>query len=160
MADEILRIASNIRRKTPNMKNIKTFIALAVSLGFSAIGTSVLAQSTNPTPPVVVEPGKVPIPADIKALIAKFEADRSAFLTEQKALWAKLKNATTEAERQAIRQDLQDNREDFLAEQKQIRQDLKHELEELKGKLNNAELARLINEIKQIVESHNHHGRS
>lgn len=141
------------------MKHIKTLIALAVWLGFSALGTSVLAQSTNPTPPVIVEPGKVPIPADIKVLIAKFEADRSAFLTEQKALWAKLKDATTEAERAAIRQDLQDNRAEFLAEQKQIRQELKHELEELKGKLNNAELARLVNEIKTIVEEHNHHGK-
>jgi hypothetical protein len=142
------------------MKNLKTSLALAVWLGFSIFCTSALAQSTNPAPPVVVEPGKVVIPPDIKALIAKFEADRSAFLTEQKALWAKLKGATTEAERQAIRQDLQDNREDFLAEQKQIRQELKHELEALEGKLNNAELARLINEIKQILQNHNHHGKT
>src|SRR5271155_2678522 len=113
------------------MKELKTLLALMVSMGFTAFGTSVLAQSTNPTPPVIVETGKVPIPPDIKALIAKFEADRSAFLTEQKALWAKLKNATTEAERQAIRQDLQDNRADFLAQQAQVRQELKHELEEL-----------------------------
>ena len=142
------------------MKNVTKLIALAVSLGFTAFGTSALAQTNNPTPPVVVEPGKVPIPADIKALIAKFEADRSAFFTEQKALWDKLKSATTETERVAIREDLQDNRADFLAEQKQVRQEIKHELEELKGKLNNAELARLINEIKAIIDSHNHHGKS
>jgi hypothetical protein len=141
------------------MKYLKTLIALAISLGFSGMGTSALAQSTNPTPPVVVETGKVPIPADIKALIAKFEADRSAFLTEQKALWAELKNATTEAQREAIRQDLQDNRNDFIAQQKQVRMEIKHEVEELKGKLNNAELARLINEIRQILDGH-HHGRS
>jgi hypothetical protein len=142
------------------MKNLKALIAMAISLGFSVLGTSALAQTTNPTPPVIVEPGKVPIPADIKALIAKFEADRSAFLTEQKALWARLKDATTEAERTAIRQDLQDNRQDFLAEQKQIRMELKHELEELKGKLNNAELARLVAEIKHIIDEHNHHGKT
>ena len=38
--------------------------------------------------------------------------------------------------------------------------ELKHELEELKGKLNNAELARLVAEIKHIIDEHNHHGKT
>jgi Skp family chaperone for outer membrane proteins len=141
------------------MKIVKTLVLIG-SFGFSLLGTPMLAQSTNSAPPVIVEKGKVPIPADIKALIAKFEAERGAYLTEQAALVAKLKLATTEAERQAIRQDLQDNRQDFLADLKEFRQDLKQDIQELKGQLNNPELLRLIEEVKKIVENHNHHGKT
>jgi Skp family chaperone for outer membrane proteins len=141
------------------MKAIKVIIAVVTSIGFSLLGTQVLAQ-TNSTSPVIVEKGKIPIPGDIKSLIAKFEAERSAFLTEQEALWDKLKNARTDAERDAIRKDLQDNRQDFLAELKQFRQELKQEIQELKGKLNNKELERLIDEIKKAIADRNHHGKS
>jgi len=121
------------------------------------LGTAALAQSTNP--PVIVEKGKVPIPADIQALVKSFELERTAYLDKQVSLLAALKNATTEEQREAIRAQLQKDRTQFLADLKQFRQDLKLEISELKGKLNNAELLRLIAEVKHEIEEHNHHGK-
>lgn len=139
------------------MKTLKA-LAILTSLGFSLLGTASLAQSTNnPAPPVIVEKGKVPIPADIQDLVKKFEAERSVFLTEQAALLAKLKNATTPAQRAAIRAALEDDRQDFLADLKKFREQLKDEVQALKGKLNNPELARLVAEVKREIEAHNHH---
>jgi len=133
-------------------------LAIITSLGVSILGTPALAQSTNnPTPPVIVEKGKVPIPVDIQDLVKKFEAERSVFLTQQAVLEAKLKNATTPAQRAAIRAALEDDRQDFLADLKKFREQLKDEVQELKGKLNNPELARLVAEVKREIEAHNHH---
>jgi hypothetical protein len=144
------------------MKFFKT-LAVIGSLGYAIMGHSLLAQttaaSTAVTPPVVVEPNKDPdrIPDDIKALIKKFEAQRDAYLDEQRILLAKLKNATTAAQREAIRDQLQENRTDFLAELRDFREDLRQEIRELKGKLNNQELRRLIDAVKDTVDGH--HGR-
>jgi hypothetical protein len=141
------------------MKLVKT-IALVGSLGFSILGTPALAQSTNTTtPPVIVEPNRVPIPDDIQDLVKKFEKERKVYIDEQKILLAKLKNATTEEQREIIRAQLQKDRTDFLADIQQFREDLKAEIQELKNKLTNQELLRLIEEVKHEVEDHNHHGK-
>jgi hypothetical protein len=55
---------------------------------------------------------------------------------------------------------LQENRDEFIAEQKEFRQDLKQEITELKDKLNNAELDRLIEQVKAEAAGHNHHGKT
>jgi hypothetical protein len=149
------------------MRTVKT-LALAGLLAAVMAGTSAMAQTTAATnangaatPPVVVEKGKVPIPADLQALVKKFEAERGVYLTQQKELLARLKNAATPEQRAAIRAALQDNREDFLADLKDFRQDLKTEITELKDKLNNAELDRLIEEVKQgTTATHHHHGKT
>jgi hypothetical protein len=134
-------------------------LAVISSLGVSLLGTAALAQSTNPPAPVIVETGKVPIPADIQTLVKKFEKERSAYLTAQSALKAELKDATTKAERDAILAAMEADTAAFLADLKQFRQDLKDEINELKGKLNNQELERLIAEVKHEIEAHNHHAR-
>jgi hypothetical protein len=152
------------------MRIAKTVI-IAALLSAALMGNSALAQtntsttsagsSGSTTPPVVVAgKGKVAIPTDLQGLVKKFEAERSAYLDLQKALEAKLKNASTPEERAAVRQTLQENRDVFLSDLKEFRQDLKQELVELKNKLNNTELDRLIEEVQHEVDTHNHHGKT
>src|SRR5580698_4811680 len=118
------------------MKALKTLMA-AGALGMMLMGNAAMAQSTNTPPPVVVPPNPGKILDELKALVKKFEAERDAYLTEQKALLAELKNATTEAQRIAIRQDLEDNRDDFLEDLRKFRMELREIISQLKGKINN-----------------------
>jgi cytochrome oxidase Cu insertion factor (SCO1/SenC/PrrC family) len=83
-------------------------------------------------------------PADIKILIISFDKTRDTFLAQQAVLLAKLKNATTDAERAAIREQLQDNRQAFLAALKDFRSTLKEDLAALKGKISHEEFLRII----------------
>jgi len=147
------------------MKTAKRF-ALALALGLALTSVSSFAQTVSTTnkspaatPPIVVG-GKNSVPSSLQALVKKFETERGAYLTQEAALLAKLKNATTPAERAAIRKALQENREDFIAQQKQIREDVRQEITELKDKLNNVELDRLIQQVRQIESSHHHHGKT
>jgi hypothetical protein len=132
------------------MKIIKT-LAIIGAIGASLMGVSVRAQSTTTTPPVVVDKDKDNVPGElkeIKALIKTFDAKRDAYLDKQRALLAKLKNATTDAERDAIREKLQDNRQAFLAELRAFRTEVRHELVEIKHLINNAELERLLDQAE------------
>jgi len=122
-------------------------LSLMVALGFSLVGTSVLADGTNTPPPVVIDKDKDNIPAElkeIKALRTAFEAKRDAYLAAQKALIQKLKGATEE-QREKIREQLQDNRQAFLAELREFREDIRHELDEIKQIIINHDKDPLLN---------------
>jgi hypothetical protein len=148
------------------MRTAKTLVfaglvALALVSHPASAQPTTAAGTNSPSAPEIVNKGKVPIPSDLQSLVKKFEAERGAYLTQQKELLAKLQKATTPAERAAIRASLQENRDDFLADIKEFRQDLKQQITELKDKLNNAELDRLIEEVKrEVAANHNHHGKT
>jgi hypothetical protein len=113
-------------------------LSLMVALGFSLVGTSLMA-GTNTPPPVVIDQNKDNVPSElkeIKALRTAFEAKRDTYLAAQKALIEKLKGATEE-EREKIREQLQDNREAFLAALREFREDIRHELAEIKQIIRN-----------------------
>ncbi len=128
----------------------------------SAAGNGTNAPTTTSTTPVVVGKSNVPIPTDLKGLINKFNKERGAYLLQQKDLLAELEKATTPQERAAIRAQLQQNRDEFLADLKQYRQDLKQQIAQLKDTLNNAEINRLIEEVKQAESDKpgKHHGKT
>jgi len=140
-------------------------VAAIFLLTFAMIGSAAMAQTNTATPPGTTPPvtsatGKTAVPADLQALVKKFEKERKAYLAKQKQLEAALQNATTPEERDAIRAALQTDRDDFLADLKDIRQDLKQEITELKDKLNNAELIRAIQATEESIAPHHHHGKT
>jgi hypothetical protein len=150
-----------LQTKTRKMTVMKLLKILALA---SAISSSLLVGSmradTNSTPPVVVNQDKDGIPAElkeIKALVTSFEAKRDAYVDAQKDLLAKLKNATTDQQRDAIREQLQDNRQAFLEEVRDLRQDIRHELLEIRHILHNEELQRLLDQLKQLEQSVHQH---
>ncbi len=123
-------------------------ILLAATVSLSLIGSNALADTTNtpPTKPPTVLPPKLDLaklPPELRALITDFIADRDHYLDKQKALLAKLQGATDE-QRAIIRQQLQANREAFLEEAQSFRKEIKEQLAELKLKIHNEELNRLI----------------
>jgi hypothetical protein len=127
------------------MKTIRYLLLTGIAVA-SLCGTrSVWAQTTT-TPPVVVVPhdGTGGVPAGIQTLITSFDQTRDKYLKEQDLLLIKLKNATTAAEREAIREQLQDNRQAFLAALKAFREQLKDDLTALKGKISHEEFLRII----------------
>jgi hypothetical protein len=67
---------------------------------------------------------------------------------QQRALLLKLKGASTTEQRQAIREQLQDNRQAFMAELKTFRQDLKSDLTALKGKITHTEVVKILDAAK------------
>jgi len=91
------------------------------------------------------------VPPNIKALILNFDQISDKYLQQQKVLLLKLKNATTAAEREALRTALQENRQDFLAELKIFRQDLRADLQALKGELTHKEVLRILEAAKQAI---------
>jgi hypothetical protein len=129
------------------MKTIHSLILAGITLASLWGPRTVLAQ-TSPTPPVVVVPhdGILPgVPDGIKSLILDFAVTRDKYLAKQNLLLLKLNNPnTTAAEREQIREQLQDNRDAFLAELKSFRTDLKDDLAALKGKISHEEFLRII----------------
>jgi hypothetical protein len=132
------------------MKTIRYLVMAGISLAGVCSPHAVLAQSTPPStpPPVVVVPHDGILngaPAGIKSLILDFAAVRDIYLAKQDLLLAKLAHATTAAERDAIREQLQDNRQAFLDLLKSFRTKLEDELAALKGKISHEEFLRIIN---------------
>jgi hypothetical protein len=125
------------------MKKIRSIILAGLALAVIFGASAGLAQSTPPVTPAPHN-GTAGLPADIKALITSFDATRDAYLASQGALLTKLSAATTAAEREAIRDQLQANRTAFLTELKAFRSDLKTDIAALKGKITHAELLRII----------------
>jgi len=123
-------------------------------------GASVSADaSVSASATVVVEKGKVgeKTSQEVKTLIKAFEAKRDKFVAEEKALTARLKTVSGE-QREFIRDRIQDNRQAFLADVRLLRQELREELNDLKGKVRNDELKRLIDAAKDVGDGH-HHGK-
>jgi len=126
---------------------------MLAALTLAAVGgTSVaLAQTTPSTPVVAPHDGTGGLPPAIKTLLTSFDSTRDAYLAQQAALLGQLKNATTAAEREQIRDALQANREAFLAELKSFRTQLKDDLIALKGKISHAEFLRIIDAAHDVT---------
>jgi hypothetical protein len=87
-------------------------------------------------------------PDNVKTLIVAFDQVADKYLMQQRALLLKLKGASTTEQRQAIREQLQDNRQAFMAELKTFRQDLKSDLTALKGKITHTEVVKILDAAK------------
>jgi hypothetical protein len=132
---------------TKIMKTIRYLILTGMTVASLCGPRAVWAQASG-TPAVVVVPsdGILPgAPDGIKTLIVDFAVTRDKYLAHQDLLLLKLSNATTAAEREAIREQLQDNRQAFLAELQDFRTQLKDDLVALKGKISHEEFLRIIN---------------
>jgi hypothetical protein len=150
---QVVKQSISIKRKV-RMK-VSKLLGLVVALGFSMMGTTGLAQS-NP-PPVVVDPGKDNVSAqlkEIKDLAQTFESKRHAYVAQQQILLANLKNANTPAQRKALRDELETNRAAFFAELKAYREEIRQELAEIKTLVHNAEYQRILAEVKAAAGGH------
>ena len=133
------------------MKTFRYLILTGMTVASLCGPRTVWAQATA-TPPVVVVPhDDIDLyrdlrgaPKDIQILIIGFDKTRDKYLAEQALLLIKLKNATTPEEREKIREQLQDNRQAFLAALKDFRSQLKDDLMALKGKISHEEFLRII----------------
>ena len=90
-------------------------------------------------------------PDNVKTLILGFDQVADKYLQKQRVLLLKLKNASTAAERSAIRQQLQDNRQAFLDELKTFRQELRADLQALRGKITHAEVLRILDAARDAT---------
>jgi len=133
------------------MKTIRNLILAGITVTILGGPISVFAQAAPSTPPVVVPPGDKDLYQDLKGappavqhLIVNFDQVRDNYLERQEILLIKLKNAVTDAERDKIREQLQDNRQAFLDALKDCREQLKDELTALKGKISHEEFLQII----------------
>ena len=114
---------------------LSKILAILFAASSTLLGTTLLADTTNtpvtPTPPVVVptKPDFSKLPPEVKAMIKDFEAARDNYQAKQAALIAKLKGATP-AQREAIRDQLQVNRQAFLDEVQAYRIEIRKELKD------------------------------
>jgi hypothetical protein len=110
--------------------------------------TSPSASATASTPisvaPLTASQTTAAVPKEIQSLIFTFNQTRDQYLSQQAVLMAQLKNATTGAEREQIRLQVQANRQSFLDALKAFREQLKEELAALKGKISHEEFLRII----------------
>ena len=144
------------------MKRLVKMIAVVAAFSGCLLTGTVRAQSTaagTPVPPTVVDQDKDNIPSElkeIKSLVKNFEAKRDAYVEAQKDLLAKLKGATPE-QREAIREQLQDNRQAFLLDLHRFRTELREEIREIKNIVHNDELKRLIDLAHDLEKTGGHH---
>jgi hypothetical protein len=135
------------------MKTIRYLILTGMMVA-SLCGPRVVWAQASGTSAAAVVPsdGILPgAPSDIKTLIVDFAVTRDKFLAKQDLLLLKLSNATTAAERAQIREQLQDNRDAFLAELKSFRTELKDDLVALKGKISHEEFLRIMNAAQEAA---------
>jgi hypothetical protein len=135
------------------MRATRKLILAGITGASLCVSPVVWAQASGPpsadasSPLVVVPHGDTDLPGvpkDIKPLIISFDQTRDKYLAAQDQLLAQLKHATTAAEREQIRKELQANRQAFLDALKSFRQQLKDELAALKGKISHEEFLRII----------------
>lgn len=152
------------------LRSFVSFGAVALCLMAPRIG---LAQAATPPPtattaPVVVlhngDPSAVSapdlkgVPPEVAKLVVSFNALRDRYLLKQHLLLEKLRHATTQEEREAIREQLQDNRQAFLDELADFRTQLKGELKSVQGRVSNAEFLRIIEAAQGASGNHHHRG--
>lgn len=101
------------------------------------------------------------VPDSVKTLVMTFDQTRDKYLQQQQLLLAKLRQASTPEEREQIREQLQGNRQDFLADLKNFREELRGDLQALKGKISHAEFGRIINAAHDPANEggHRHRGQ-
>ncbi len=134
------------------MKSIRYLLLTGLTVA-GLCGSGSAGAQTTATPPatVVVPHGDKDLyqdlrgaPKAIQTLIVGFDQTRDKYLAAQDVLLIKLNHATTAAERQQIRDLLQENRQDFLTALKGFREQLKDDLAALKGKISHEEFLRII----------------
>ena len=123
-----------------------TGMVLAGLVGTGRARAQTASSSAGTTPPPVVLPhnGTTGVPPGVRTLITSFDQTRDHFLATQAQLQSSLKNATTAAQRQQIREQLQANRQAFLEALKSFREKLQVDLAALKGKISHEEYLRII----------------
>jgi hypothetical protein len=149
---------------------MRTF-RLLLTIGAAALSLScpcrLIADDT--TPPVVVPHDKDDldlirdlkgVPDNIKTLILNFDKVRDKYLMEQRLLLVKLRHATTPEEREALREQLQDNRQQFLTELKAFREQLRDDLKAIKNEITAPEFRRIIDAARDAgTDGSLHHHR-
>jgi hypothetical protein len=148
------------------MKLFRVFLTVTATAA-SLICPRGLWADTPITPPTVVPQDRDDrdllkdlkgVPDNVKTLILNFDQTRDQYLRQQRLLLIKLHNATTPEMREQIRDELQANRTEFLADLKTFRQELRSDLQALKGKITHAEFARIIDAAHDAATDHRHHG--
>jgi hypothetical protein len=155
------------------MKNLRAMVSIALAMiSLSAPRVGMAQVSSGPTAaasaPVVVlhntDPSAVGasdlqgVPPAVAKLIVSFNALRDKYLLRQHLLLEKLQDATTQEQRSAIREQLQDNRQAFLDELADFRSQLKNELKSVQGRVSNAEFLRIIDAAQSATGDHHHRG--
>ena len=148
------------------MKTLRTLLTLGAAVLSLACPRAVWAQE-SPAPTVLPQDRDdrdllrdlQGVPDNVKSLILNFDQTSDKFLAQQRLLLIKLHHATTPEEREKIREQLQDNRQAFLAELKSFREQLKDELQALKGKITHAEFRRILDAARDAVGGSVHHHR-
>ncbi len=149
------------------MKTLRLLLTLGLTAASLISPRVVFAQSTT-TPTVVPQDRDDKdllrdlkgLPQDIQTLILSFDQQRDKYLQQQRELLMKLKHAATPQEREAIRDQLQANRAEFLADLKTFRQDLKADIKADKANITHAELRRILDAARDaaLEGSHRHKG--
>jgi hypothetical protein len=157
------------------MRNFRSIMSISAAVLSLMAPRVVLAQAATPPapsataiPPVVILHSSASgsasaadlkgIPPDVAKLILNFDALRDKYLLKQHLLLEKLQNATTQAQRDAIREELQDNRQAFLDELSDFRIQLKDELKSVQGRISNAEFLRIIDAAQGAPGNLHHRG--
>jgi hypothetical protein len=145
------------------MRTFRALLLAGVAVASLISPRALLADTT--TPPTVVPQDRDDrdllrdlkgAPDNVKTLILNFDQTADKYLMKQRMLLLKLKNATTPEQRAAIREQLQDNRQAFLADLKAFREQLKDDLQALKGKISHAEFLRILEAARDAKDAHHH----
>jgi hypothetical protein len=140
------------------MKTLRILLTVGAAAVSLICPRTVLAQAT--TPATVVPQDRDDrdllrdlkgVPQDLQTLILNFDKQRDQYLLQQRQLLIKLKNATTDAEREAIREKLQANRAEFLADLKSFRQDLKADIKAERANITHGELRRILDAARDAA---------
>jgi hypothetical protein len=154
-----------------SMKLIRISVMMVAAAANLVCPCSVLAADTTPiTPPTVVSQDRSGsnlqqdlrgVPDNVKTLISTFDQTRDKYLQQQQLLLAKLHNTSTPQERDQVRQQLQANRQEFLADLKTFRQELSSDLKSLRGKISHAEFGRVVDAAHDAATQggHRHRGQ-
>jgi len=140
------------------MKPIRNLLLTGLTLAGLCASSSAWAQTATTTPPTAATPPVVVVPhgdkdlyldlrgapKGIQTLIIGFDKTRDKYLAAQDLLLIKLSHATTAAEREQVRDQLQRNRQEFLTALSAFREQLKDDLAALKGKVSHEEFLRII----------------
>lgn len=135
-------------------------ILLAASTAAASLISAPMLRAQVTPPPIVVPQDRSDkdllrdlqgAPKDIQTLILSFDKQRDQYLQQQRQLLIKLKSATTDQEREAIRDQLQANRREFLADLKTFRQDLKTDIKADKANITHAELRRILDAARDAA---------
>lgn len=130
------------------MKMTRFCVLLGIVLAGLGGPLSVWAQNNTPPTVTVVPTGNVGalngVPQGIKTLVLDFAVSRDKYLSKQDLLLIKLSHATTDSEREKIRDALQANRDAFMGGLQEFRAALKDDLQALQGKITHAEFLRIV----------------